>query len=71
MNWRRPKLRETAMACRQVAKFQIHAIVVDITGGALDLAVPNVGSTSQQSVLSQAVRYGGQRGVTVNVIPYP
>jgi hypothetical protein len=43
----------------------------DITGRALDLAVPNVGSTSQQSVLSQAVRYGGQRGVTVNVIPYP
>jgi hypothetical protein len=43
----------------------------DITSRALDLAVPNAGSAAQQSVVNKAVQYGVQRGVSVNVIPYP
>jgi hypothetical protein len=43
----------------------------DITGRALDLAVPHSGSVAQQAIINQAVTYGASRGVTVNVIPFP
>jgi RHS repeat-associated protein len=43
----------------------------DFTGRALDLGVPNGMSTMQQSVLDQAVAYGAERGVAVNVYVFP
>ncbi|MDH2240277.1 hypothetical protein N5K27_28690, partial [Pigmentiphaga sp. GD03639] len=43
----------------------------DITGRALDLAIPHRGSAEQQAIISQTVRYGASRGVAVNVIPFP
>jgi RHS repeat-associated protein len=43
----------------------------EITGRALDLAVPSAATTAQQAAISQAVQYGAARGVTVNVIPFP
>jgi filamentous hemagglutinin len=41
------------------------------SGRGLDLAVPNGMSTMQQYILDQAVAYGAERGVAVNVIVYP
>jgi len=43
----------------------------DFTGRALDLAVPSGASTMQQWILDQAVAYGAERGVAVNVMTYP
>lgn len=43
----------------------------DISGRALDLAIPHSGSAAQQAIISQTVKYGASRGVTVNVITYP
>ncbi|MBS0598876.1 MAG: VCBS repeat-containing protein [Proteobacteria bacterium] len=43
----------------------------DISGRALDLAIPRGGSAAQRSVLSQTVRYGAARGVNVNTIVIP
>jgi filamentous hemagglutinin len=43
----------------------------DITGRALDLAVPHSGSAAQQVIINQTVTYGASRGVTVNIIPFP
>jgi RHS repeat-associated protein len=40
----------------------------DITGRALDLAVPQFGTAAQRAVLNQAVQYGASRGVAVNII---
>ena len=43
----------------------------DITGRALDLAIPHSGSAAQQAIINQVVQYGASRRVTVNVIPFP
>lgn len=43
----------------------------DITGRALDLAIPSSGSATQQAIISRTVEYGASRGVTVNVIIIP
>jgi hypothetical protein len=56
---------------------QVDGFLVDqlhrhrLPGARLDLGVPNAGSAAQQSIINQAVQYGAQRGVTVNVIPFP
>jgi hypothetical protein len=42
-----------------------------ITGRALDLAIPNAGTAVQQKIINQAVLNGAAKGVTVNVIIYP
>jgi hypothetical protein len=34
-------------------------------------ATTNIGSATQQSVINQTIQYGAQRGVSVNVIPFP
>ncbi|MGH6613388.1 LysM peptidoglycan-binding domain-containing protein [Sphingomonas sp.] len=43
----------------------------DVTGRALDLAIPHSGSAAQQAIISQTVKYGASRGVAVNVIHFP
>jgi LysM repeat protein len=43
----------------------------DVTGRALDLVIPHSGSAAQQAIISQSVKYGASRGVTVNVITFP
>ena len=61
----------------KVASFQgrswagVNIRAQDISGRALDLAVPGRGSAAQQTIINQSVRYGASRGVTVNVIIYP
>ena len=43
----------------------------DITGRALELAVPaGGGSAAQQAALQSAVQYGQSVGVTVRIIPF-
>lgn len=42
----------------------------DITGRALDLAIPHSGSAAQEAIISQTVKYGVSRSVTVKVIPF-
>ncbi|KPL66749.1 hypothetical protein SZ64_00705 [Erythrobacter sp. SG61-1L] len=43
----------------------------DISGRALDLAIPHSGSSAQQAIINQTVEYGASRGVSVNVILFP
>ncbi|SCL34136.1 hypothetical protein GA0074692_3754 [Micromonospora pallida] len=40
-----------------------------VTGRALDLAVPRGGTAAQQAALNNIVQYGASRGVTVRIIP--
>lgn len=40
----------------------------EISGRALDLAIPHSGSAAQQAIINQAVTYGASRGVAVNII---
>lgn len=44
-----------------------------IAGRGLDLIIPHSGSTAQQQVLAEIVKYGASRPnpVRVNIIPYP
>jgi filamentous hemagglutinin len=42
-----------------------------INGRALEVIVPHSGTAAQQATLSQIIKYGSTKGVTVNVIPYP
>ncbi len=42
-----------------------------ITGRALDLAVPQGATQAQQTALNALVEYGRQRSVTVNIIVVP
>jgi hypothetical protein len=39
-----------------------------IMGRALDVLVPHTGSVAQKSAIKQAIEYGAQQGVTVNII---
>ena len=41
-----------------------------VTGRALDLAVPGLGTAAQQTAINQAIQYGVSRGVTLNVIQF-
>ncbi|WP_425057392.1 hypothetical protein [Sphingomonas leidyi] len=43
----------------------------EISGRALDVAVPHSGTAAQQATLNQIIKYGSTKGVTVNVIRYP
>lgn len=43
----------------------------DISGRALDLAIPHGGSAAQRAIINQTVKYGASRGVSVNVITFP
>ncbi len=43
----------------------------DITGRALDLAIPHSDSAAPLTIINQTVRYGVSRGITVNVTPFP
>jgi hypothetical protein len=49
-----------------------HADVIieehEIVGRALDVLVPHAGSVAQKSAIKQAIEYGAQQGVTVNII---
>lgn len=40
----------------------------EIAGRALDVLVPHTGSVAQKSAIKQAIEYGAQQGVTVNII---
>lgn len=42
-----------------------------ITGRALDLVVPHIGTAAQQRVIDRATAYARSRGVVLNVIVYP
>ena len=43
----------------------------DIKGRALEIIVPHRGTAAQQATLNQIIKYGSEKGVTVDVIPYP
>ena len=42
-----------------------------ITGRALDLAIPGAGSPAQQQALARLVKYGQSKGVAVNLVEFP
>ena len=42
-----------------------------ITSRALDLVVPNMGTSAQRAALQKLVTYGQSKGVTVNIIVFP